>query len=360
VHSVSCIRLVWLTLLLGLAAPRLEADGKSDFISRFSSVPDTHTQRFYANRKIVVTNKSYKLDVPVLGKIVRTSIDEWKMQMVNDVQGNRKLEVVSSKNKESRLGLTVFFNKDIYYTVTKKDGSFAITEFHLRSNNGILFLGKNSTINQPTLSFNARQSMETILAFLTDSSRAAGSLTIHSVTKATFNDKPAICVTAVLEGSVEDPATKSWVNKKSKEQCYFDEANAHAYLGTIAVTEAGMDYPRTHTRYDLMEYHTPPGETYPLPKRYTRHLEFVGEPKLLDFETDYTSYEKYVPDPEEFKLEKKYGLTTPVGPEGRALVGKPGFSTGGGSRLWLYLLIAGVVLGGLAVHFVRWGRRAKM
>jgi len=139
VHSVSCIRLVWLMLLLGLAAPRLEADGKSDFISRFSSVPDTHTQRFYANRKIVVTNKSYKLDVPVLGKIVRTSIDEWKMQMVNDVQGNRKLEVVSSKNKESKLGLTVFFNKDIYYIVTKKDGSFAITEFHLRSNNEFSF-----------------------------------------------------------------------------------------------------------------------------------------------------------------------------------------------------------------------------
>ena len=336
-----------------------QADGKMDFLDRFSSVPDIQVQRFVSNRKIVVVNKSYKLDVFPEGRIERNLVDEWTMHMINDAFGNRKSEVLTSKKFDSRIGRAVFTTKDIFFVINSKDGSYSITDFSERKNNEIMFLGKNSTVNQPVMSFDARLSLQSVLLLLKGtSSRTVGSLMIQSVTNSTFQKKPAICVTALLEGPATVQVPNSAVLVKSKVKTYFDEANAHAYLGTVAVTEAGIDYPRAHTRYDLIEYHTLPVETHPLPKRYTRYLEFDGEPKLLDFETDYTSYEKCVPDPEEFKLEKKYGLTTPVGPEGRSLIGKPGFSTGGRSWTWIYLLAAGVLLAGFIVYFVR-KRRLK-
>ena len=63
-----------------------------------------------------------------------------------------------------------------------------------------------------------------------------------------------------------------------------------------------------------MYYTESTGENFPLPKRFTRHMQFDGGPKLLRFEAEYTSYEHYTPSPAEFDTLKLYGLPLPFAP----------------------------------------------
>lgn len=60
-----------------------------------------------------------------------------------------------------------------------------------------------------------------------------------------------------------------------------------------------------------------------------------------------------MPDPEDFRLEKRYGLTTPVGPDGKKLVGAK--SSPPSSRVWFWasILVAASVFGLVAFWLYR-------
>lgn len=97
-----------------------------------------------------------------------------------------------------------------------------------------------------------------------------------------------------------------------------------------------------------LEYEARAG-TFPLPKRFTRHVRPEKGEKLLEYEIDYTRFEDYVPDAEDFRLEKRYGLTTPAGPDWKATAGSQSVRS---NRAWYWgaLLVASIVVGAIFIR----------
>ena len=97
-----------------------------------------------------------------------------------------------------------------------------------------------------------------------------------------------------------------------------------------------------------LEYEARAG-TYPLQKRFTRHVRPEKGEKLLEYEIDYTRFEDYVPDAEDFRLEKRYGLTTPAGPDWKATAGSQSVRS---NRAWYWgaLLVASIVVGAIFIR----------
>ena len=93
-----------------------------------------------------------------------------------------------------------------------------------------------------------------------------------------------------------------------------------------------------------------------MPKRFTRYVQPEKGEKLLEYEIEYKSFEDYTPAADDFRLEKRYGLTTPAGPDDKKLVGVRSSR----SRLWLWVsVLAGTVLVGvIGVYFYRRRHRA--
>ena len=107
-----------------------------------------------------------------------------------------------------------------------------------------------------------------------------------------------------------------------------------------------------------VEY-SPSVEGYPLPKfiRYT--TQYRGEPARKGSEVEFLSYEKYTPSPEDFQLEKEFGLTTPAVvafAENTALapVAAP-------RRWWPWLAVgAGLILAGVTIVILRRNRQRSV
>ena len=125
---------------------------------------------------------------------------------------------------------------------------------------------------------------------------------------------------------------------------FYDPENDLAYLGGVYVTPGNIAYPTPHRRIDRLEYRTVAGEDRPMPTRFTRHIAFDGGPELLHMDHEYLAYERYVPHPDEFRLETKYGLPTPFGletqPPDPAVVAARG-------QAWVKWAVFGVVVFGI-------------
>lgn len=102
------------------------------------------------------------------------------------------------------------------------------------------------------------------------------------------------------------------------------------------------------------EYRAPINGQLPLPNLFTRSIQKRGGSPVLLYELDYHSYEDYAPTADDFRLEKRYGLTTPEGPQDKP---RPG-GAAGRSNVWLWAVLTIVVSGAIGFVILHW-RKAK-
>ena len=145
------------------------------------------------------------------------------------------------------------------------------------------------------------------------------------------------------------------LHKGIKQTSYFDPNHSFVFLGAESSIPYTTEHPWPHRRECVLEYNTAADGKQPMPKRFTRYFQKENGEKLIDYEIDYKTYEDFVPDPEEFRLEKRYGLTTPVGPEDKVLAGKRGSPSSRRAWYWALFLVATVLVAGFV--FFRYRRR---
>ena len=100
---------------------------------------------------------------------------------------------------------------------------------------------------------------------------------------------------------------------------YLDPANDYITIATerdwSTETNFATDPPtsRRYKWFEEMEYQ-PSAEGFPMPKYVRRTFQIQGGAVRKVYDLEFLSHEKYVPSPEEFQLEKAYGIPTPVVP----------------------------------------------
>jgi hypothetical protein len=201
-----------------------------------------------------------------------------------------------------------------------------------------------------TSSFDGTRSIEVVGLLLTDDGRATHTLAVGQPTRAAKFGKEVVAVPSTLTPK-SGPG-----DGVIRQTSYFDPANAFVYLGSEAAEPATDARPWPQVTVCALEFESRPSGP-PVPRRFTRHVQPAGGGRLLEYEVEYTRFEDYEPGPEEFRLEERYGLTTPTGPDGRALVGvRPPSRT---ARTWVWgAVLAGAGLLGVAGFAVYRRRRA--
>ena len=98
---------------------------------------------------------------------------------------------------------------------------------------------------------------------------------------------------------------------------YLDPSNDYIAIATetdwATETFFGTDPPPSRHYKRLAEIvYQPSAEGFPLPKFVRGTFQIQGGAVRKVYDLEFLSYEKYVPSPEEFQLEKAYGIPTPV------------------------------------------------
>jgi len=276
--------------------------------------------------------------------------------IVFDAFGNMKSEYFDAAKNFNRAS---YFVDDRQFTVEKIGSAHSIGSYTLHDDPQRALAARDfSGAALLPMSFDGVHSIHAYLNSKHCDTHDARVLVLDALSEAEFLGRT--CVALHLHGEatlLADLESRPVASTFTAIQ-YYDPARAMIYMGCLYASPGNLSFPRPHKRRDAMEYHTVVGEVQPMPKRFTRHIEFEGEPKRLQLEYDFVSFETYVPEPEEFRLEKQFDLPTPMGQEGKALVGAV---VGGGSfgRLNPFLIVAGVAVTGLVVRFVR-RRRVKV
>ena len=166
-----------------------------------------------------------------------------------------------------------------------------------------------------------------------DNSRMTHTFSVGTPTRLTRQGKEVIAVTSDLTPRGE---LAGRAGGPVRQTSYFDPVNSFVFLGSESSEPATKERPWARVTTCALEYEARAG-TYPLPKRFTRHVRPDKGEKLLEYEIDYTRFEDYVPDAEDFRLEKRYGLTTPVGADWKATAGSQSAKSNRGwigARCW--------------------------
>lgn len=323
-----------LLVFVAMASPVFSADLKQQFVNLFTQELEKQNKQFYTNRKITAVAKNFKIETSGDSAFIGQLQDEWTVVTIYNSLSEHCATITESKILQDRVGNGSYNANGLYYRVTKDNGRYKLSDINLRSNPNPLSGAKS--LSQPTAMYSNIHSIPTIMYLIENPRRLNANLEFKSISSSTFRGKECLAVRSTFQNSYGT----------SDEVSYFDPTNAHAFLGSTAKRPAKMGHDIAHTRHDVMEYHTPPGAKFPVPKRYTCHFEFEGKDPILHVEVDFVGFDDYVPDPEEFKLEKRYGLTTPAGPEDMHLKGSVGRRVDGRFAYWwvVYLLVGVLVV----------------
>ena len=345
--SISCIMLLYFSSLIHAQ------DVKKQFFAKATEALRVKKDRYYQSRKITAKLIIYAVgDTPenAVGKV----LSEVDVVKIYDGEGRLKSEITAS-TRPNLVGNTYFITEDLWYSVVKKDGQYSIRDLVSRIDSSRAYFAKlNDRTEFIMSSFNGYSPIEYILQVEPAGEHAKYYPSFDSLTNKSWNGRDALEL-SVHNLSVKSDPVKRIVDTTSSGKHYYDAKNSMNYLGSEYTTMGDLIYGVPHKRFAQVEYADVPGEKFPIPKRFTKHVQFENGPRLLQFEAIFTSYEKYTPDADEFRLEKLYGLPTPVGPDYKSFIGKTSSASNG--RYW-YLIAAGVAIAAGMVVILRRRSRA--
>jgi len=341
-----------LTTLLFLAPARAQ-DGSGGAFKTIADSGEARKKLYLNNKRIIGTVKSYTVESKD-GRFTATLSDDGDFETVMDAAWNQRYTVTTARGQARRAGIGFYSNKEIVYSVLRDGESFSIKDFLARSDSAFTYTQR--TTDGPgwfVSAFDASRSVDLVGVILAGGNRMTHTFALGSATRATKFGKDVLAIPSTL-------TPKAGIVEKIgggvvKQTSYFDPANAHVFLGSESAEPATKDRPWAHQQICVLEYQPRPGGA-PVPKRFTRHVQPEKGEKLLEYEVDFTRYEDYTPTADDFRLEDRYGLTTPVGPGDKSLVG---VKSAGRSRAWLWgSILAGVLAVGV-VGFVLYRRRRR-
>lgn len=272
---------------------------------------DAHRAMYGTNKRIVGTTKLYNIQRSS-GQFVATLHDDRDFEHVRDAVGNSRFTVTASRIHQENVTTGYYSTPQIYYGVQRHGTLYAIKDFIDRGRDPFSFSDRTTqVVSAPHSSFDGDVSIEVKNYYLKHGIRVQHKVSLDAPVWVTKFGRGVIAVTDD-QTTTTDRASLAGVHVH--QTSYFDPANSFAYLGSESAEASTPRRPWASVTTCFLEYEARAG-TYPLPKRFTRHVQPEKGGKLLEYEVIYTRFEDYVPDAEDFRLEGRYGLTTPSGPD---------------------------------------------
>ncbi len=301
---------IWLSALSTIQAQSPDDKSSDPIIQEYLAKLPVLIERYSTNRKIRIRDIGYVID-PIAGQRIGDERFNIVSETITDGQ-QIKGYVLEGKfadpMEEQRKTDVYFWRPDMRFDVRRQGTQFKIVNKHLagtslysREPEKYLFYA-----HAPMLAAGA--TFGTSLWF-DRGERKSVIITIADVNRVERNGRTCIEV-----------RTK-WDNRHGMidyANTYLDPANDYiAIAGESDWKKIGYfgkvdeDAPKEFRTFFDIEY-APSAEGYPLPKYIRRTTQYNGTPVLKSQDVEFLSYEKYTPSPEEFQLEKPYGLTTPA------------------------------------------------
>jgi hypothetical protein len=327
---------------------QVKADN-SALIAIFDS-PPVHQKNYRLNKKIITQTRLYRNDLENPSDTPKLILDT-DNETVHDAHGQFRLNTVATRVNTEGRGVGYYYLQDFRFNIFLENDRPYIRDFNLSKDDPARHVDSRS---KSVMSFfDGKNSIELVKRIYFEASHRnfAFNWKFTRVFQTQFHGRTATAVITELSSN------SSQFSGGIRQTSYFDPTLAYIFLGaTVSVPEGNhliYGHKKPHQQLIHLEYH--PGgspKKLPLPKRLMRHiLPENWKTPVLEYECIFQSYDDYTPTPEDFQLEKRYGLTTPTSPSDKvaALATKDSVTA---RRLWpwIVLIAVGGLLGYMAIR----------
>jgi len=357
-----------MTLVLALAfvtlvTNPLRGDIVEDFTELFGKAVERQNNLYGKNRKITIKTKLFKLSTVQDKTTNPIPAEDSEIVVVKDAEGRSASSIRTESTLNTQRNVGGLLTKSNYANIISKDGKYSISTYTNKCTNRLKFFSHGNIYYNPVSSYNGAHQIAYMIHILQQDSPTARTLSLDKIGKSKWKGRDSLCVEISHKSFITDLDTQVKTSVSSKSFDHFDPLHHHIYLGSELRTNASYECASVHTRISNMVYDYNHPEGIPIPKRFTKTIRLESGTEYLIADIMYTGYEKYVPNPSEFRLETKYGITTPAEvdcPDPPINKEIKNFKvTERTNRPWYLLTIAaGVLLAGFVVYFVR-KRRLK-
>ena len=319
------------------------------FLREYQSRLPLLVERYSTNRKIHVRDIRYVFD-PKAGEAVGDERGNLLSEIVTD---GRQIKGVVLEGKladpvlEKRKTDVNFWRPDMRFSVTRKGSKFAVVNQDLASTN-YYFHEVTKYLHLAHVPMTAGGAAAGTTLWFDERGHKAAVVTVVDVKPATRNGRACVEVRTKWDnhhGIAEHAST------------YLDPANDYITIAVEADWKKDFFTNKEFRGSSEIEY-APSAEGFPLPKFVRSTTQYKGQPVRKTRDLEFVLYERYVPSPEEFQLEKPFGLVTPAELPAAA---NPALSPPAPRRrVWPWVaLAAGAVLAVVAALLLVRSRRAK-
>ncbi|QDU18741.1 hypothetical protein [Urbifossiella limnaea] len=341
---------------LTLPAPVRARDDPAVSFDAVLASAGARKQLYHDNKRITFTARIYALELKD-GRVTSTLGADFDAEEVLDAAGRRRATTTASRLPSRKVNVGSYSAPDFYFRVVPDQDRFTIDELNSRASSVQRYL--THATHGPGLlpsSFDGHRSVELLTFLLADGSNYAYAVTLGPPTLEAKFGREVLAVPSTLTPlRGVDP---KWGDGVIRQTSYFDPAHAHVFLGSEAEHPGTEARPWPHRQTCVLEYE-PRHDGRPVPRRFARHVRPEGGEPLVEYEVEFTRYEDYAPTADDFRLEARYGLTTPAGPDDKKLVG---VRSGTESPAWPWRSVAAgavVVAGAGVVGLVAYRRRRR-
>ncbi len=299
-------------LVAGSAAQAQPAEDMSanPILREYRSKLPLLVERYSTNCKIRVRRISYVVD-PRPGENIGDEVSNIVREVVTDGLQMKEVTLEAKWTNpildENRINDDDrFWKPEMRFNVGRKGAEFKIAEQHL---------ARSSPYQHETAKYwwyahtpMTAGGVGTTLWFQERGGPNSVFVTVEDVKPATRNGRECIEVRSKWNNGHELVHLSS---------TYLDPSNDYIAIATetdwATETFFGTDPPPSRRYKRLAEIvYQPSAEGFPLPKFVRGTFQIQGGAVRKVYDLEFLSYEKYVPSPEEFQLEKAYGIPTPV------------------------------------------------
>jgi len=341
------VALVLTTLSLpGLV--RAQPAGEASFDAVTKSL-DAQKRLYLHNKRVTSTVRIYAVEWKD-GRGSSALGADFDTEEVYDAAGNARGTITASRLDTRKTNTASYLTPDIAYAVNRDGTGYVIRDFVSHRDSPFQYL-QRSTVGPGRMpsTFDGRRSLELVAHLLAGKGNLSHTLALDAPTRTTKFGKDVLAVPSTL---TPKPGAGAGVIRQTS---YFDPAHAHAFLGAESEEPPGPERSWAHQQTCVLEYQSRP-DGPPVPRRFARHVRPEGGDPLLEYEVDFIGFEDYTPTADDFRLEARYNLTTPTGPDDKPA---SGVRPPDPAPVWPWVaLLAGVVVVGV-VGFVVYRRRRR-
>ena len=262
---------------------------------------------------------------------------DFDTEEVYDAAGNARGTITASRLDTRKTNTASYLTPDIAYAVNRDGTGYAIRDFvSLRDSPFQYLLRSHVGPGRMTATFDGRRSLDVVAQLLAGKGNLSHTLALDAASRTTKFGKDVLAVPSTLTPKPGGGAGPI------RQTSYFDPANAHAFLGAESEEPPGPERSWAHQQTCVLEYQSRP-DGPPVPRRFARHVRPEGGDPLLEYEVDFIGFEDYTPTADDFRLEARYGLPTPTGPDDKPAAGAHARTRAGVAVV--ALVAGGVVVG---------------